>query len=245
MRLPGHLGGGGGERESEERERDAVAEPHIQLDGGSSARKERIVSLYVLRICTTADGVEDDDFLNPPSTHHRLIAVHARPPQNLHRNSFSASPAPRPPSHCPCRTCILLLLTLTFPFHGLLQLYSSADTVILLNAASLQLVRVLTFQEVFPGFQSLDERVSCIAVDPAMKIVRQLVAVSFPEIPSDHLSVQIVASINTHIAAWSMSDVQTNTWRIHSSLVLLDGDVVTALDCRSGNSTTEHGPVLF
>lgn len=60
------------------------------------------------------------------------------------------------------------------------QLYSSADTVVLLNAASLQLIRVLAFQEVFPGLQTLGERVSCIAVDPAMKIVRQPVTTSFP-----------------------------------------------------------------
>lgn len=41
-----------------------------------------------------------------------------------------------------------------------------------------------------------------------------------------------------------MSDVQTDAWRIHSSLVLPDGDFVTALDCRSGNFTTDHGPML-
>ncbi|KAF8140396.1 RAVE protein 1 C terminal-domain-containing protein [Boletus edulis] len=98
--------------------------------------------------------------------------------------------------------------------HATFILYSSANTIVLLNAASLHLIRVFTFQEVFPGLQSPGKRVSCIAVDPAMKI--------------------IVASINTHVAAWSMSDVQTDTWRIHSSLVLPDGDFVTALDCRSG-----------
>ncbi|KAG9314237.1 RAVE protein 1 C terminal-domain-containing protein [Chiua virens] len=98
--------------------------------------------------------------------------------------------------------------------HATLIVYSSADAVVLLNAANLQLIRVLAFQEVFPGLEVPGKRVSCIAVDPAMKI--------------------IVASIDTHIAAWSMSDVQTDTWRIHSSLVLPDGDLVTALDCRSG-----------
>ncbi|KAI9461775.1 RAVE protein 1 C terminal-domain-containing protein [Boletus coccyginus] len=98
--------------------------------------------------------------------------------------------------------------------HATLILYSSADAIVVLDAASLRLIRVFTFQEVFPGLQSIGERVSCIAVDPAMKI--------------------IVASMNMHIAAWSMSDVQTDTWRIHSSLVFPDGDLVTALDCRSG-----------
>lgn len=61
---------------------------------------------------------------------------------------------------------------LTPTFHNPPQLYSSADTVVVLNAANLQLIRVLAFQEVFPGLQSLGERISCIAVDPAMKIVR-------------------------------------------------------------------------
>lgn len=64
-------------------------------------------------------------------------------------------------------------------FHNLiLQLYSSADAIVLLNAATLRLIRVFTFQEVFPGLQSLGERVSCIAVDPAMKIVRPLVLIT-------------------------------------------------------------------
>lgn len=75
------------------------------------------------------------------------------------------------------------LSSVTHTFHALLQLYSSADSVVLVDAASLQLIRVLTFQEVFPGLQSLGERVSCIAVDPAMKIVRQLAAMLFPEMP--------------------------------------------------------------
>lgn len=69
---------------------------------------------------------------------------------------------------------------LTPTIHTPFQLYSSADAVVILNAASLQLIRVLAFQEVFPGLQSLGEHVSCIAADPAMKIVRQLVAMSFP-----------------------------------------------------------------
>ncbi|KAN0100493.1 RAVE protein 1 C terminal domain containing protein [Tylopilus felleus] len=98
--------------------------------------------------------------------------------------------------------------------HATLILYPSADAIVVLDAASLRLIRVFTFQEVFPGLQSIGKRVSCIAVDPAMKI--------------------IVASINTHIAAWSMSDVQADIWHIHSSLVLPDGDFATALDCRSG-----------
>lgn len=58
-----------------------------------------------------------------------------------------------------------------------------------LDAASLRLIRVFTFQEVFPGLQSIGKRVSCIAVDPAMKIVRQLVTVLKYRVTSLHLPV--------------------------------------------------------
>ncbi|KIJ68609.1 hypothetical protein HYDPIDRAFT_24869 [Hydnomerulius pinastri MD-312] len=98
--------------------------------------------------------------------------------------------------------------------HATLILYLSADAVVILDASNLSLIRVLAFREVFPSLQYLDEAVSCVAVDPAMKI--------------------IVASMNTRVAAWSLSGVQSDIWRIHSSLVLPDGDFITALDCRSG-----------
>ncbi|KAF9244559.1 RAVE protein 1 C terminal-domain-containing protein [Melanogaster broomeanus] len=97
--------------------------------------------------------------------------------------------------------------------HATLILYPSADAIVVLDASNLELIRVLAFHEVFPSSQNQGESVSCIAVDPVMKI--------------------IVASMNSQIAAWSLSGVQSDTWRIHSSLVLPDGDLVTALDCRS------------
>ncbi|KAF9229125.1 hypothetical protein BS17DRAFT_4921 [Gyrodon lividus] len=93
-------------------------------------------------------------------------------------------------------------------------LYPSADAIVILDASNLELIRILAFQEVFPSLQYQGESVSCIAIDYAMNI--------------------IVASMNSRIAAWSLSGVQSNTWRIHSSLVLPDGDFVTTLDCRSG-----------
>ncbi|KAI6119823.1 RAVE protein 1 C terminal-domain-containing protein [Pisolithus croceorrhizus] len=95
--------------------------------------------------------------------------------------------------------------------HANLIVYPSADAVVILNASSLSLVRVLALREVFPGTQ---QTVSCLAVDPALKV--------------------IVVSTGTRIAAWSLSGVQSNIFRVHSSLILPDGDPVTALDCRAG-----------
>ncbi|KAI6162072.1 RAVE protein 1 C terminal-domain-containing protein [Pisolithus thermaeus] len=95
--------------------------------------------------------------------------------------------------------------------HANLIVYPSADAVVILNASSLSLVRVLALREVFPGTQ---QTVSCLAVDPALKV--------------------IVVSTGTRIAAWSLSGVQSNIFRVHSSLILRDGDPVTALDCRAG-----------
>ncbi|KAG1730794.1 RAVE protein 1 C terminal-domain-containing protein [Suillus occidentalis] len=96
--------------------------------------------------------------------------------------------------------------------HATLIMYPSADSVVILDASTLDLVRVLIFGEIYPGTQHLNQTISCVAVDSAMKV--------------------IVASMDTHIAAWSLSG--NNTWRIHSSISLQDGDSVTALDCRSG-----------
>lgn len=53
--------------------------------------------------------------------------------------------------------------------HANLIVYSSADAVVILNASSLALVRVLALREVFPGAQ---QTVSCLAVDSALKVVR-------------------------------------------------------------------------
>ena len=38
------------------------------------------------------------------------------------------------------------------------------------------------------------------------------------------------------VAAWSLSGVQHDTWRIHSSLILPTGSTIFALDCKSGSS---------
>ncbi|KAJ7654974.1 RAVE protein 1 C terminal-domain-containing protein [Mycena polygramma] len=75
----------------------------------------------------------------------------------------------------------------------------------------LALVRVLAFWEAFPGAMG---SISCISVDSGMKL--------------------IVASMQTRIAAWSLSGVQRDAWRLHSSLVLPPNHTVTALDSKSG-----------
>ena len=49
-----------------------------------------------------------------------------------------------------------------------------------------------------------------------------------------------MASVCTRIATWSLSGVQNNVFRVHSSLRLPDGDQVTALDCKSGKPNIGH-----
>lgn len=59
------------------------------------------------------------------------------------------------------------------------QLYSSADAVIILNARTLALVRVLAFWEAFPGTMHSKDSISCISIDSGMKLVRQSHRISF------------------------------------------------------------------
>lgn len=47
---------------------------------------------------------------------------------------------------------------------------------VVLDASNLTLVRVLALREVFPDSQYVDLVISCLAVDPALKIVRALYA---------------------------------------------------------------------
>ncbi|KAE9408257.1 WD repeat-containing protein [Gymnopus androsaceus JB14] len=95
-----------------------------------------------------------------------------------------------------------------------LLLYPSADAVVILNARNLALLRVLAFWQVFPGTGYTSESISCISVDSGMKL--------------------IVAAMNFRIATWSLSGVQSDTWRIHSSLVIPRNHTVTTLDSKSG-----------
>lgn len=40
--------------------------------------------------------------------------------------------------------------------------------------------------------------------------------------------------MGTRVAAWSLSGVQQDVWRVHSSLTLPGGHDVSSLDCKSG-----------
>lgn len=49
-----------------------------------------------------------------------------------------------------------------------LQLYPSANAIIILHASSLQLLRVLAFSEAFPN---AEDSISSVSLDPGMKLV--------------------------------------------------------------------------
>ncbi|KAL1677484.1 RAVE protein 1 C terminal-domain-containing protein [Schizophyllum commune] len=95
-----------------------------------------------------------------------------------------------------------------------LVLYPSADSVVILDARTLAAVRVLAFWEAFPVTRHSHESVACVSVDPSMKI--------------------IVASMNTRVAAWSLSGSRPDAWKVHSALALPPEHIVTALDTKSG-----------
>jgi hypothetical protein len=42
--------------------------------------------------------------------------------------------------------------------------------------------------------------------------------------------------MGSRIASWSLSGVQSDTWRVYSSLLLPDGQHITTIDCKSGNA---------
>ncbi|RDB29031.1 Regulator of V-ATPase in vacuolar membrane protein 1 [Hypsizygus marmoreus] len=104
------------------------------------------------------------------------------------------------------------LCHLAFPDESLL-LYPSADAVIIVNASSLSLRRVLAFSEAFPGTIHAGG-ISCLAVDSGMKL--------------------IVAALNTRIAAWSLSGIRKDAWRIHSTLSLPENHNIVTVDSKSG-----------
>ncbi|KAJ3516450.1 hypothetical protein NLJ89_g1100 [Agrocybe chaxingu] len=95
-----------------------------------------------------------------------------------------------------------------------LLLYPSGDAIIILNARTLALVRVLAFSEAFPGTKHTSDKISCISVDSGMKL--------------------IVAAMKSRICAWSLSGTQQDTWRIHSTLVLQENHEITTLDNKAG-----------
>ncbi|KAF7985328.1 hypothetical protein HWV62_6523 [Athelia sp. TMB] len=96
-------------------------------------------------------------------------------------------------------------------FHSIQNriLYHSADAVIILEPASLELIKILCLTDVFPG---TSEPIQCTAVDHGMKLV--------------------VASTGSRIAAWSLS--KGDVWRVHSSLILPKDHTVTTIDANAG-----------
>ncbi|TCD69890.1 regulator of (H+)-ATPase in vacuolar membrane [Steccherinum ochraceum] len=99
-------------------------------------------------------------------------------------------------------------------FSSYSQFYPSSDSIIILNALSLAFVRALAFWEAFPGALHSKDVINRVSVDPGMKLV--------------------VASMGSRVATWAMSGVQSDTWRVHSSLHLPEHSPITALDCKSG-----------
>jgi len=86
--------------------------------------------------------------------------------------------------------CPAIFHSFSFVFYFIFQIYPSADAVVLLNAHSLAVIRVLAFAEAFPGTshhkRGDGNRIGCISVDSGMKLVR-----SMPRIPiclSEHLT---------------------------------------------------------
>ncbi|KAI5121293.1 hypothetical protein M0805_003762 [Coniferiporia weirii] len=102
---------------------------------------------------------------------------------------------------------------LTLP-NAILLAYAFADCVVLLDARTFALNRILSFGEVFPGVRNASQVVNCVSIEPGMKL--------------------IAASLGPHISIWSLSGSQKDTWMVHSSLTATDGQDVTAIDCKSG-----------
>jgi hypothetical protein len=104
--------------------------------------------------------------------------------------------------------------------------------VVILDAVSLRLVRTLAFSQVFPGRDHASARITSLAVDSALKLVRTSYAITtcFPYIYPG----KVVTASGPRLAVWSLSGVSARTWLVHSSLLLPDDKYVTAIDCSSG-----------
>jgi hypothetical protein len=105
--------------------------------------------------------------------------------------------------------------------------------VVILDARTLTLTRVLAFWEAYPGLKHGGGEIDLLAVDSGIKIVRTSFTVLWL-IPT-HV-IKVVAAMGTRIVCWSLSGGRAGVWRIHSTLVLPKDAPVTALDCMSGNS---------
>lgn len=104
---------------------------------------------------------------------------------------------------------------------------------VILDARTLTLTRVLAFWEAYPGLRRGGDEIDSLAVDPGMKIVRTKFAILWL-IPT--YALEVVAAMGTRIVCWSPSGKRAAVWRIHSTLLLPKDAPVTALECMSGNS---------
>ncbi|KAF8642016.1 hypothetical protein AX16_009737 [Volvariella volvacea WC 439] len=116
------------------------------------------------------------------------------------RNNYAAYPAGR-------------VHSLILPHESLL-VYSSGESLMMLDARTLRLSRVLCFSEAFPGSIHVETVITHVAVDCGMKL--------------------IIATAGVRVAVWGLSKLQRGTWRIHSTLVLPDKHAITGLDIKSG-----------
>jgi hypothetical protein len=166
--------------------------------------------------------------LRPPVTFNMLTLVRA----------FVGSPSST--FHYLCLPTESLLVSPFLPFihphpYNSSQLYPSADTVVILDATSLRLVRTLAFSQVFPNRDHVSARITSLAVDPALKLVCTSLPITM-RFPLIHTFPQVAAPSGPRLAVWSLSGVSARTWLVHSSLILPDDKHITALDCRSGES---------
>ncbi|KAK2461643.1 hypothetical protein APHAL10511_006106 [Amanita phalloides] len=90
-------------------------------------------------------------------------------------------------------------------------LCAAADSLLVLDPASLALRTILPFSLAFPHHRF---PISSFAVDAAMKLV--------------------FAAVGSRVAAWCLSDNHNDLWRVHSTLILPSNSTVTALGSRSG-----------
>ncbi|KIO33268.1 hypothetical protein M407DRAFT_234427, partial [Tulasnella calospora MUT 4182] len=91
-------------------------------------------------------------------------------------------------------------------------LYVTSDTINIIDAATLRVIRVLGFWEAFPGLLGGEAVVSNVAFDQDKQLV--------------------VASLGNQVAAWVCSSADATRWRVHTTLNIAN-DVMT-LDCVSG-----------
>ena len=104
---------------------------------------------------------------------------------------------------------------------------------VILDARTLALTRVLAFWQAYPGLTHGGGEIDSLAVDSGIKIVRNTYTGRWL-VPT--YAIKVVAAMGTRIVCWSLSGGRAGVWRIHSTLVLPKDAPVTALDCMSGNS---------